>query len=182
VVRITRRRHAAACLWLTMFVLAPLGSLAQDAIAINHVVVDELLHTAGQPSAEVLGTLAARGFDTVINLAPPTVPGAVGEEKALLEASGVRYVNIPVDFRAPTQQDFERFSQALREARAGQVLVHCQINARASTFTFLYRVVYEGASPTDAFERVQAVWTPIEPWARFAEDVLTRHGIAFDLP
>jgi protein tyrosine phosphatase (PTP) superfamily phosphohydrolase (DUF442 family) len=151
-------------------------------VAINHVVVDARLHTSGQPQTPALETLAERGFDSVINLAPPTVVGAVADERELLESSGIAYVNIPVDFRNPTYADFERFSEALRETRGGQVLVHCQVNARASTFTFLYRVVHEGVAPAEAFELVKQVWTPIEPWADFGERVLERHGIDFRFP
>lgn len=171
--------------WLVL-VLASLPAATpfaqDDALAINHIVVDERLHTSGQPQAAALAALAARGFDTVVNLAPPTAQGAVAEERELLESSGVEYVNIPVDFRNPTYEDFERFSAALSRARVGQVLVHCQVNARASTFTFLYRVVHEGVAPAAAFELVKQAWTPIDLWAGFARDVLERHGIAFDLP
>ncbi len=167
---------------LAALLLASVAAAAQEPLAINHVVIDERLHTSGQPQADVLKSLAADGFDMVINLAPSSALDAVADERDLLETSGVRYLNIPVDFRAPTYQEFERFSDALRTSRVGRVLVHCQINARASTFTFLYRVVHEGASPTEAFERVRAVWTPIEHWAQFANDVLTRHGIDFELP
>lgn len=158
-------------------------AIAQDdPIAVNHVIVDVRLHTSGQPAPAVLEKLGERGFDTVINLAPPTVQGAVAQERALLEASGVEYVNVPVDFRNPTYEDFARFSAALDEARDGQVLVHCQVNARGSTFTFLYRVVHEGAAPAEAFELVKRAWTPNAQWADFARDVLVRHGIDFDVP
>lgn len=163
--------------------LAPHFCLAQEsALAQNHVVVDDRLHTSGQPAAAVLETLAKRGFDTVINLAPPTVQGAVAEERALLEAAGVGYVNIPVDFRNPTYENFERFSEALGAARGGQVLVHCQVNARGSAFTFLYRVVHEGVAPAEAYELVTKVWTPNEQWTQFVEGVLARHDVDFEIP
>ena len=173
---------AAWCL-LPAAALIPLVPFAQQdkGLAVNHVVVDERLHTSGQPAAAVLETLAARGFDTVVNLAPATVQGAVPEERDLLEGSGVTYVNVPVDFRNPTYADFELFSDSLGQARDGQVLVHCQVNARASMFTFLYRVVHEGVPPAEAYELVKQVWTPVEPWALFGEDVLKRHGIDFRL-
>lgn len=179
----TRFRGASlSCLRAACLALAPIVSFGQqEALALNHVIVDERLHTSGQPEAAVLEKLAAEGFDTVVNLAPSTVPGAVSDEGRLLEASGVSYVNIPVDFRNPTYEDFERFSDALERARAGQVLVHCQVNARASTFTFLYRVVHENAPADEAYALVKQAWTPNEQWVRFAEDVLERHGIELEL-
>ena len=178
----TGRLVSAGCMLMLSTVVARESFAQDDALAVNHVIVEPRLHTSGQPPAAVLETLAERGFDTVINLAPPTVQGAVAEERALLEATGVEYVNIPVDFRNPTYEDFERFSAVLDAARDGQVLVHCQINARGSTFTFLYRVVHEAVPPAEAFELVQRVWTPTEPWAAFAHDVLERNGIRFEVP
>lgn len=162
--------------------VAGVAGAQDDPIAVNHVIVDERLHTSGQPTAAMLEQLGDRGFDTAINLAPPTARGAVAEERALLEAAGVNYVNIPVDFRHPTYTDFEQFSAALDEARGGQVLVHCQINARGSTFTFLYRVVHEQAPPAEAFKLVRRVWQPNDVWKAFARNVLSRNGIAYELP
>lgn len=176
------RALAALLVTCAAGLFAPASSAQQEPLAVNHIVVDDRLHTSGQPQPAALETLAALGFDAVVNLAPPTARDAVAEERDLLESSGVAYTNIPVDFRNPTYQDFERFSEVLQQARDGQVLVHCQINARASTFTFLYRVVHEGAPPAAAFELVRQVWTPIEHWAEFAGMVLERHGIDFDVP
>lgn len=176
-------RIVESCGWLVGAALVPLVSFAQpEPLALNHVVIDERLHTSGQPAPPALEALAARGFDLVVNLAPPTAQGAVAEERDLLESSGVAYVNIPVDFRDPTYADFERFSDVLRQARDGNVLVHCQINARASMFTFLYRVVHEGVAPAEAFELVKQVWTPVEHWARFGDAVLEQHGVEFVFP
>lgn len=154
----------------------------QEPIAVNHIVVNDRLHTSGQPQPAQLQTLADRSFDLVVNLAPPTVDSAVESESRLLEESGVSYVNIPVDWRNPTYADFERFSAVMREAEGKHVLVHCQVNARASTFTFLYRVVHEQVPPAEAFELVNAVWTPAEHWAAFGRSVLEQHNIDFEFP
>lgn len=176
------RAASLACLHAVCFALAPIVSFAQqEALALNHIIIDERLHTSGQPEAAVLEKLAAEGFDTVVNLAPATVSGAVADESRLLEVTGVRYINIPVEFRNPTYEDFERFSDALERARAGKVLVHCQVNARASTFTFLYRVVHENAPAAEAYALVKQAWTPNEQWLLFAEDVLARHGIDLEM-
>lgn len=162
--------------------LAAASFAQQEPIAVNHIVVNERLHTSGQPQPPQLQTLADRGFDLVVNLAPPTVDGAVESESRLLEESGVSYVNIPVDWRNPTYADFERFSAVMQEAEDQQVLVHCQVNARASTFMFLYRVVHEHAPPAEAFELVKKVWTPADHWAAFGESVLGQHDIDFEFP
>jgi protein tyrosine phosphatase (PTP) superfamily phosphohydrolase (DUF442 family) len=151
-------------------------------LAVNHVAVDERLHTAGQPDAATLAALASSGFELVVNLAPPSNQGAVPEEGKLVAEDGPTYVNIPVDWQKPTYEDFALFSAVMNGARDRKVLVHCQLNMRASAFTFLYRVVHEQVPPQQALEALRAVWIPRDQWADFVAAVLDRHAIDFALP
>ena len=91
-----------------------------------------------------------------MNLAPPTNQGAVADEGKLVAEDGPTYVNIPVSWQQPTYEDFELFSAVMNGARDRKVLVHCQLNMRASAFTFLYRVVHEACAARrshEGFER-----------------------------
>jgi len=151
-------------------------------LAANFVAVTTRLDTAGQPDAAMLATLAQRGYGLVINLAPPSNPGAVPEEGKLVAAGGATYVNIPVNWQHPTDADFELFSAVMRGAGDRRVLVHCQLNMRASAFTFLYRVVHERVPPQDALTALRAVWLPRDQWAAFVADVLRKNGVDFALP
>jgi protein tyrosine phosphatase (PTP) superfamily phosphohydrolase (DUF442 family) len=146
----------------------------------NFVAASDRLHTSGQPSAAQLGALSDKGYALVINLAPPTSFGSLPNEGMLVGRSGMSYVNIPVDFHAPRPEDFALFSKILNHAGTRRVLIHCQLNLRASMFTFLYRVVHEGVDPDIAYDGVTAVWTPDERWKEFARVVLRRHDIAFE--
>ena len=151
-------------------------------IGANYVAVTERLHTAGQPTAATLATLGEQGFGLVVNLAPPSSQGAVAEEGKLVAGAGATYVNIPVDWQKPTYEDFELFSAVMSGARDRKVLVHCQLNMRASAFAFLYRVVHEAVPPEEAMKGLQAVWVPREQWADLTAEVLQRHHIDFELP
>jgi uncharacterized protein (TIGR01244 family) len=169
--------------------LALVGSAAygqaaspEPSMGANYVVATERLHTAGQPSAAALATLAEQGFELVVNLAPPGNQGAVAEEGKLVAEDGPTYVNIPVNWQKPTYEDFELFSAVMNGARERKVLVHCQLNMRASAFTFLYRVVHEGVAPEEAMTALSAVWIPRDQWADFTADVLARNKIDFKLP
>jgi len=156
---------------------------APDAtIGANYVAATERLHTAGQPSAATLASLGEQGFQLVVNLAPPSSQGAVPEEGKLIAEDGPTYVNIPVNWQKPTYEDFELFSAVMNGARDRKVLVHCQLNMRASAFTFLYRVVHEGVPPDEAMKALSAVWIPRDQWATFTADVLKRNNIDFALP
>jgi protein tyrosine phosphatase (PTP) superfamily phosphohydrolase (DUF442 family) len=95
--------------------------------------------------------------------------------------SGVTYVNIPVDWESPRYEDFELFSSVLNQSGARHVLIHCQINLRASVFTFLYRVIHERVDPDTAYADVTAVWVPHQHWKDFAHAALKRHRIDYQL-
>jgi protein tyrosine phosphatase (PTP) superfamily phosphohydrolase (DUF442 family) len=146
----------------------------------NFVAVSERIHTSGQPSAAQLGGLKDKGYGLVINLAPPTTTGSISDEGMLVARTGISYLNIPVDWHSPGYEDFELFSNVLGQSGSMRVLVHCQVNKRASVFTFLFRVVHDGAAPDGAWENVNAVWVPDEQWKDFARMVLKRHKIEYD--
>ncbi len=162
--------------------ITPFLSVAQeDELAVNHVVINDRLHTSGQPESSQLSGLADRGFEMVINLAPPTTQGAIATEGKLVAENGVAYVNIPVDWRNPTYADFALFSGVLNQSGDRQVLVHCQVNKRASMFTFLYQVVHAQVPVDEAFDFVTQVWVPEDQWVTFGKRVLERHDIDSDV-
>ncbi|HEX2827567.1 MAG TPA: protein tyrosine phosphatase family protein [Burkholderiales bacterium] len=146
----------------------------------NFIAITDRLHTSGQPSEAQLKGLARSGYGLVVNLAPPTTTGSLPNEGALVAGNGIAYVNIPVDWDKPRYEDFVLFSDVLRRAGERRVLVHCQMNFRASTFTFLYRVVHQGVDPALAYDQVTAVWAPHDRWKAFAREVLAGHRIDFE--
>ena len=173
--------NRVARLLLITFV-TPLVSIAQyDELAVNHVVVNDRLHTSGQPPSDQLSGLAERGFEMVINLAPPTSQGAVATEGQLVAENGITYVNIPVDWRNPSYADFALFSGVLNESDGRQVLVHCQVNKRASIFTVLYQVVHAQVPVDEAFEAMAQVWVPEDQWVTFGRMIFERHNIDSDI-
>jgi len=117
----------------------------------------------------------------VINLAPPTSQGAIANEGQLVAEDGITYVNIPVDWLNPTYADFALFSGVMNESDGRRVLVHCQINKRASIFTFLYRVVYLGTPVDEALAAMEEVWVPEDQWVPFGRMVFERNNIDSDL-
>ena len=174
-----------AMLLVSLFLAASLASVASVATAApaappNLTVIDSKLTTSGQPSAEWLGTLRDQGYEAVIYLAPPTVEDAVREEPLIVGRQGLVWVNLPVRWNAPADADYETFAALLQSLRGKKVLVHCQVNFRASTLTFLYRVLVEKTDPQQAWEAVSKVWTPRGPWKELMLDRLKKNGVAFD--
>lgn len=146
----------------------------------NVVPIDERLVTAGQPGPRALAALGSQGFEAVIYLAPASVPDAVQDEPALLARQGIRFVHIPIPFDAPDASHLEALATALQGLAAQKVLVHCQVNMRASTMVFLYRVLHRREDPARAYEAVARVWSPNRTWRRFVVQQLALKGIAFE--
>lgn len=146
----------------------------------NVVEISPQLVTSGQPSAEALASLAAQGFGAVVYLAPPTVSDAVRDEALIVGRQGLVYVNVPIRFEGPTEKDFEVFSGVLRGLAGHKVLVHCQVNMRASTMVFLYRAIVANEDPRIAYDFVTRVWAPEGPWKQLILDQLRKHRIDFE--
>ena len=147
----------------------------------NFVEVSKRIDTSGQPSKELLENFTVKGYSLVVNLAPPLSEGSILDEGGLVAQSGARYVNIPVDWKQPSYNDFQFFSDVLNSQTADKVLVHCQINMRASLFTFLYRVVHEEIDPAVALEKMTLVWAPADQWLEFAQMVLDKNNVDYEL-
>ena len=164
-------------LWATVAVsMAIAGAVRAADSPDNFVTWREGLSSSAQPSAAWLGRVKELKYDVVVNLAPPQSQGSIANEGGIVGSTGVTYVNIPVDFRAPTPEDFRMFSEVLKANAHRNVLVHCQVNFRGSSFVFLYRVIHEGASEREALAKLTGIWSPEPVWKKFIEDVLRANG------
>ncbi len=169
---------AIACAPLAL----PSASFAQPAgfAAPNAVVISPMLTTSGQPKAASLAALGAAGYQGVIYLAPLTVEDAVRDEADILQRQGISFTNIPITFNQPGEQDFEAFNAAMAQLQGRKVLVHCQVNLRASSMVFLHRVIVGKENPEVAYQAVSKVWTPDGRWKNFIVATLKKHGLDFE--
>ncbi len=81
------------------------------------------LAAGGQPSPAALGRLKQMGFRTVINLR--TEQEGASQERAGVEAQGLRYVSIPISPATFSLADVEAVEKVLADAAARPVLLHC---------------------------------------------------------
>ena len=172
-------RAIARC--LVALLLLPALAAAQRVSLPNVVEITPTLVTSGQPSAEALAGLKAQGFEAVIYLAPPTVQDAIRDEHLIVARQGLTFVNIPVRFDDPTAEDFATFASVLRALGERKVLVHCQVNMRASSMVFLYRTIHLKHEARGAYDSVTRVWVPHGPWKRLIDAQLAKNGISFEL-
>ena len=174
------RSLAGYCALVSALTMSAVWGQSHPIDAPNRVDITPRLVTSGQPSAKALSSLAAQGFEAVIYLAPPTVSDAVRDEALIVGKQGLLFVNIPIKFDNPTEQDFEAFTSVLSALSARKVLVHCQINLRASAMVFLHRVISGKEDPRLAYESVAKVWSPDSRWKKLMQGLLVKNGVSFE--
>lgn len=134
----------------------------------NYLKISDSLTTSGQPTESQFHLIRESGYGTVINLAPTSViENSLTTEAQLLDELGIEYIHIPVDFKNPTEENFERFVRSM-EARLDQkVWVHCAANARVSAFIYRYRCSVLGESEQAAKTDLSKIWEPMGVWKKF---------------
>jgi protein tyrosine phosphatase (PTP) superfamily phosphohydrolase (DUF442 family) len=147
-----------------------LGGVAVGDIK-NFVAVGEELATGGQPTAGELADVASSGFEVVVNLGLLDRRYCLPDEEGTARALGLRYHHLPVEFDAPTLEDFRRFWGLMRNVRGMRTFVHCAANYRVSCFTALYGQAELGWTLEQADAHVRRVWEPNDIWSAFMTEV-----------
>jgi len=141
----------------------------------NFRQVDESLLTAGQPNEAQLADAARQGVQVVVNLALHNDPRySLADEAGCVRGLGMDYVHIPVQFKAPTEENLRAFIAAMDLHKGKKILVHCAANYRVTAFVGLYRVLCEGWTTDKAFEPMRSVWEPDVVWKQFIVNILKR--------
>ena len=165
-----------------LMLLISAGFVAADELSEidNYRQYSPQFSSSGQPSAAQLKAVSDAGFERVVYLAFSDNHTAIEAEDRVVKELGMDYVHIPVDFENPTIEDFEDFASVMNRDQEKRTLLHCQINLRASAFSFLYRVIYADVPIAQAKQDLDAIWQPDKVWYRFIVDVLRQHGISHE--
>ncbi len=138
-----------------------------------------LLSSAGQPTAEQLLAASELGYERVIDLSFNGGNKGIEQEDAVVIDSGMRFIQLPVNWRQPAPADFRTFAAVMQAEPEARTLVHCQLNYRASAFSFLYRVAVLGEDVDAAEADMLEIWTPNSTWSEFITDSLAEYDIDY---
>jgi protein tyrosine phosphatase (PTP) superfamily phosphohydrolase (DUF442 family) len=144
----------------------------------NYREYSPLFSSSGQPTKKQLDVLRDNGFERIIYIAFTNSGNAFADEDQVVKKLGMDYVQIPVDWENPTLSDFYAFAGSMQTGPKKRTLLHCQVNYRASAFSFLYRVIYQDVPVADAKRDMNSVWQPDETWRRFIFEVLEENKIS----
>lgn len=87
----------------------------------NFGQMDERFYRGGRPKERDFVSLKALGIQTVIDLTDNTP-----QEKAFVEAQGMRYVNIAIpDKHDPSEAQIQQFLKVVDDPATGKFYVHC---------------------------------------------------------
>jgi protein tyrosine phosphatase (PTP) superfamily phosphohydrolase (DUF442 family) len=144
---------------------------------INFRQYSETFASAGQPTREQFQSIADNGFERVVYIAFTNNPNALPDADLVVKGLGMEYMQVPVDFSSPLPDEFYAFSDAMERNRGKKTLLHCQVNARATAFSFLYRVIYNDVPIAEAKTDMNTVWQPNEVWRDFIFEILRQNEI-----
>ena len=112
--------------------------------------------TGGQPRIEHFAKLKADGVKAVLNLRQPSEHRAA-EEQATVEGLGLKYFNIPVVYREPTDAEADEFLRITDDPANRPMFIHCTAAIRVGAFWAIRRAVRDGLSPDAALEEGRKV-------------------------
>ena len=170
-------------MFLTLIGAVAMAGFAQaqdDQEIINYVAYSESLASSGQPTQAQLEAISRVGLERVIYLAFADHETSLSGEDRMVRDLGMQFVHIPVVWSAPTVADYELFAAVMRQSEGVNTLVHCQVNWRASSFVFLYRVIVLGVPMNDAVLALNSIWIPSDGWREFIVAVLKAHDLKPD--
>ena len=134
--------------------------------------------SAGQPTREQFQLLADSGFERIVYIAFTNNDNALTDADQLVKGLGMEYMHVPVAFDNPLPDDFYAFADSMRRNTGKKTLLHCQVNARATAFSFLYRVLFDDISIADAKADMNTVWQPNAVWRDFIFEVLDQNHVS----
>ena len=133
----------------------------------NYQELSSNFSSAGLPKEGQFVALKNAGFKHVINL----IPGDYESEKQKIESLNMTFDQIGVVWKAPRLDDFKQFAELMKKYQGEKVIVHCQLNYRASAFAYLYQVTQQGVTKEVAYKQMAKIWEPEGTWAEFIETV-----------
>jgi uncharacterized protein (TIGR01244 family) len=165
---------------LALMIATPLGmtrTVAQDVPPIrNFLQVNKDFCTGGQPRPEHYAKLKSDGVKAVLNLRTPGEHRA-DEERSDIEKLGMKYFNIPVVYRTPTDAQADEFLKITDDPVNRPMFIHCTAAIRVGAFWAIRRVMRDGMPVDQALEEARKVGLTNAPHLdEFVRGYATRHG------
>ncbi|CAN5412607.1 hypothetical protein BH11CYA1_BH11CYA1_41850 [soil metagenome] len=125
----------------------------------NFHCVHPYLYRGGEPTQKGLQQLQEKGMKTLIDLRA-TSP-ITKKEEATAHELGMKYINLPMSSKAPTEAQLSTYLEAVRTAREKNepVFLHCAHGSdRTGCLVGIWRVTEDGYSYPQAYTEMRKYW------------------------
>ena len=123
-----------------------------------------------------LAKLKADGVKVIINLRPPGEHRSA-EEEAEAKKAGLRYINIPVVYTDPKDEQADEFLKATDDPENRPAFIHCAAAIRVGAFWMIRRVLRDGWTIEKAEEEAKKVGLVNAPHlTTFAKNYIEKRG------
>ncbi len=122
----------------------------------NFHMVHPYLYRGGEPTATGMKQLEQKGVKTVIDLRAASFRTKAEAQQA--EALGMKYINLPMSAKAPTESQLSTFTKAVEEAQKNNepVFLHCAHGSdRTGCLVGVWRVTHDGYNYQDAYKEMR---------------------------
>jgi uncharacterized protein (TIGR01244 family) len=138
--------------------------------------LNDKVWTGGQPTMDHLSKLKDEGIKVIVNLRPHSEHKGEREEAKAKELA-LRYVNIPVAYSAPKDEDADLFLKLTDEQLPnGPVFIHCAAAIRVGAFWMIRRALRDGWTTEQALEEANKIGLRNRPHlTEFARSYIERH-------
>ena len=150
----------------------------QDLDIVNFRQYTPTFASSGQIQQQHLQQLQAQGFNRIVYIAYRTHGGDADKLTIDKDATdlGFQYVHIPVPWQSPSLSHYQTFAAVMKSQPSTKTLLHCQMNYRASAFSFLYRVLELKTPVEEALADLKSIWKLDNTWLTFINEVLAAHS------
>jgi tyrosine-protein phosphatase SIW14 len=146
----------ARVLTLAPALLLAVSAYAQQPAGVeNFHKLNDNLYRGAQPTQEGFTSLAKLGVKTVLDLRE--FDSRSLEEKRVVEAAGMKYVNVPIQgTNTPSPAVVAKALAVLNAGDSGPVFVHCRRGAvRTGTIVACYRISHDRWEPAKALREAK---------------------------
>ena len=165
-------------LCVTLLAAMPVGAQQEVPPIRNFVRVNKEFCTGGQPRLEHLQQLKDEGVKAIINLRPAGEHRAA-EEEAKAKELGLRYINIPVVFGDPKDEQATEFLKVTDDPANRPAFIHCAAAIRVGAFWMIRRVLRDAWKIEDAEEEAKKIGLKENPHLNeFARRYIEQHRSA----
>jgi uncharacterized protein (TIGR01244 family) len=141
----------------------------------NFLQVTPQFCTGGQPRVEHFSKLKEEGVKAVLNLRQPTEHRA-DEEQTAVQQAGMKYFNIPVVYRNPTDAQVDEFLRITDDPANRPMFIHCTAAIRVGAFWLIRRVLRDGMTFEAALDEAGKVGLKDAPHlVEFARSYIASH-------